>query len=229
MTSLLRAALSSTSALKSVRQSQGVSSLLRSFPRLLSTEAQNPSQSATFGSPSADSFLGNPSTGLIFGRLVGIDWHMTKTDALTLLEGGNLTVDDIKVAYDRNYIPTEMIIQFPSLQAFNAAIRSIRGKGRLYRLEETNRNHWDIVRPYDGKAILLLGIPRNAQMEHIERFLSGTQHDSSSIQFFNRQAFPESIRIALVRFPSQALAMNAFMSKNLGFCLNNKIWIQVLQ
>ena len=44
-----------------------------------------------------------------------------------------------------------------------------------------------------------------------------------------RGAFPDAIRMATVNFPSKNEAMNAFIKKNRGYCLNNQISVRVLQ
>lgn len=44
-----------------------------------------------------------------------------------------------------------------------------------------------------------------------------------------RQAFPDPVKMALVRFPTPSLAMNAYITKNKGFCLNSQILVRVLQ
>lgn len=44
-----------------------------------------------------------------------------------------------------------------------------------------------------------------------------------------RAGSPDPIKMALVRFSSQIEAMNAFIKKNRGFCLNNQILVRVLQ
>nr|POE59845.1 hypothetical protein CFP56_50031 [Quercus suber] len=70
---------------------------------------------------------------------------------------------------------------------------------------------------------LLQGFPRNALPEDVERFLTGCVYEASSIEMFMRGAFPDAIRMAIVNFPSKNEAMNAFIKKNRGICLNNQI------
>ncbi|MFZ8474659.1 hypothetical protein ACO1MO_13575, partial [Staphylococcus aureus] len=91
--------------------------------------------------------------------------YTTRRDVLNLLEGSNLTLDDLKVDYNRNYSPMGMMVQFPSRNAFDAALRTISRKGRLYRMDRINRAQWDPVPPFDGKAVLVQGIPRNALLD----------------------------------------------------------------
>ncbi|KAL3536338.1 hypothetical protein ACH5RR_004799 [Cinchona calisaya] len=209
--SIFRTATKSTRLIGLGHHHQGLPSLLRGSPRRFSTEAEQPSQDTN-----ADTFLQNPPTGLVYGKLFGTTKLTTKTDVLNLLDGCNLSADDVKVSYSRLYDATSMFLQFPSRQAYNTASRSITRKGR-FRLEVADRSQWDLIAPYDGKAILLQGIPRNALIDDVERFLSGCHYDASSIQMFSRQAFPYPIRMALVRFPSQALAMHAYITKNQGY------------
>ncbi|CDP06677.1 unnamed protein product [Coffea canephora] len=218
--SLFRTATKSSRLIRPVHQHQGLPSLLS--PRRFATETQQPSQDTT-----SDSFLRTPATGLVYGKLFGTTKHTTKTDVLNLLQGCNLSTDDVKVCYDHYYETMSMSIQFPTQLAYNAGIRSISRKGR-FRLDKADRSQWETLKPYDGKAILLQGIPRNALMEDVQRFLSGCQYDASSMQMFFRQAFPDAIRMALVHFPSQALAMHAFITKNQGFCLNSQIFVRIL-
>ncbi|KAK2984013.1 hypothetical protein RJ640_024227 [Escallonia rubra] len=173
-------------------------------------------------------FLSLLLSGLFYGRLLGINTYTTKSDVVNMLEGCNLSVGDIKVEYNRAYAPASMLVQFPSKSEYDAAIRTLGRKGRLFKVETADRAQWDSVVPFDGKAVLLQGIPRNALPDDVERFLSGCQYDSS-FQLFARQAFPEPIRMAVVRFPSSTLATHAFITKNRGFCLNNQISVRVLQ
>ncbi|KAK7859539.1 hypothetical protein CFP56_005929 [Quercus suber] len=77
--------------------------------------------------------------------------------------------------------------------------------------------------------MLLQGFPRNALPEDVERFLTGCVYEASSIEMFMRGAFPDAIRMAIVNFPSKNEAMNAFIKKNRGICLNNQISVRVLE
>ncbi|CAK9167310.1 unnamed protein product [Ilex paraguariensis] len=223
--SLLKTVIKSNHIVRIVHQNQGLASILRDSLRRFSTEAEEPGLGA-----SSDSFLEVPNTGLVYGRLTGIARNTTKSDIVNLLEGCNLTMDDVKVDYNRAYSPVAMMVQFPSRSAYDAAIRAIGRKGRLYKLERIpNRSQWDLIVPYDGKAILLQGIPRNALQDDVERFLYGCQYDATSIQMFVRPASSGPIKMALARFPSKTQAMHAFLTKNRGFCLNNQISMRVLQ
>ncbi|KAF2311968.1 hypothetical protein GH714_027634 [Hevea brasiliensis] len=165
---------------------------------------------------------------MVYGKLFGITRQTLRTDVINLLEGCNLTLDDIKVNYNRDFLPVGMMIQFPSRLAFDNAFKVIAKKGRLYRLENADRSQWDFLMPHDGKTLLLEGIPRNAQLEDVERFLSGCEYDPSSIQLTVRQGLPDPIRIARLRCSTRTEAMNAFITKNRGFCLNNQITVRVL-
>ncbi|KAH9735632.1 hypothetical protein KPL71_017804 [Citrus sinensis] len=174
---------------------------------------------------------GSSSTryGVVYGKLLGISRQTLKSDIINLLEGCNLTPDDLKVNYTRNYMPFAMMVQFPSFSAYDNAFRLIGRKGRLYRLERAEQSEWDIVMPYNGKTVLLQNVPRIAVAEDVERFLSGCEYEASSISFMLRQSLPDSIKWATVRFPSQTQAMDAFIRKNRGFCLNNQVSVRVLQ
>ncbi|KAG7960580.1 hypothetical protein I3843_10G131100 [Carya illinoinensis] len=221
---LFATALGSRLTVRTVRENHGNPLLLREFPRWFSTEAEQPPQDSA-----VDPFLQTPGTGLVYGRLIGVTRHTLKTDIVNLLEGCKLTLDDVKVDYNRSFSPVGMMVQFPSRNAFDQAIRVIGKKGRLYKLERADRSQWDLLIPYNGKAVLLQGIPRNALPEDVERFLTGCEYDASSIDIFLRAGFRDPIRMATVKFPSQTEAMNAFIKKNRSFCLNNQILLRVLQ
>jgi len=47
-------------------------------------------------------------SGLTYGRLVGVHRHALKTDIINLLEGCNLTLDDVKMEYTRGFNPISM-------------------------------------------------------------------------------------------------------------------------
>ncbi|KAF8396699.1 hypothetical protein HHK36_018326 [Tetracentron sinense] len=220
---LLGKVIRSNGILGNSKPNPSLSLLLRETQRHFSTETEQQQ------SPSLEPFLQPPSKGLIYGKLIGTAKTTMKTDIVTLLEGSNLTPQDIKVEYNRSFNPTGMIVQFPSRSAFDTAIRAIARKGQLYKLEKVDRSQWDILTSYDGKVVLLQGIPRNALPEDVERFLSGCDFNASSIQMFLRSAFPDPIRMALAHFSSQTQAMNAVLVKNRNFCLNNQISMRVLQ
>lgn len=168
---------------------------------------------------------------VFYGKLIGITKRTTKSDILALLEGCNLSADDIKFGHNRIFNPVNLLIQFPSQQAYEVANRAFNRKGRFYRLDRSDRSQWDYIIPYEGKAILLQGIPRNAQIDDIERFLSGCAYDPSSMQLFSRiiDSDSEPTRMVIVRFPSRAQATHAFLKKNREFCLNEQIMVRVLE
>ncbi|KAI8017419.1 putative sugar phosphate/phosphate translocator [Camellia lanceoleosa] len=80
------------------------------------------------------------TAGLVYGKLFGITKHTTKSDIISLLEGCNVNLDDMKVDYNRTYMPTGMMIQFPSQYAYDVAIREINRKARLYKLERADQS-----------------------------------------------------------------------------------------
>ncbi|KAJ7972479.1 Ribosomal S24E family protein [Quillaja saponaria] len=221
--SLLRAALRSKSSSFTPKPGHGLP-FLRESPRRFSTEAEQPSQDTT-----VDQIFRTTNTGLAYGRLQGINRYTLKTDIINTLEGCDLTLDDVKVDYSRLYAPLAMMIQFPSHSAYDYALKVIARKGRLYKLERADRGQWDFIAPYDGKTVLLQGIPRNAIPDDVERFLSGCDYDSSSLNLFLRAGFPDPVKVATIRFRSKTEAMNAFITKNRGFILNNQISLRVLQ
>ncbi|KAK8651205.1 hypothetical protein V6N13_140817 [Hibiscus sabdariffa] len=119
--------------------------------------------------------------GFAYGKPFGATKYTMKSDIISLLEECNLTPDDIKVSYNRNFFPVAMMLRFPSSAAFSNATRTIRRFDRLYRLNRVDASDWDIVTPYNGKTVVLQGLPRSAAFEDIERFLSGCDYDSSSV------------------------------------------------
>lgn len=47
-------------------------------------------------------------SGLVYGRLTGTTKYTLKTDIVNLLEGCNLSLEDVKVDYYRSYMPNGM-------------------------------------------------------------------------------------------------------------------------
>ncbi|XP_031395355.1 uncharacterized protein LOC116206696 [Punica granatum] len=202
---------------------RGLATFLREPRRRFSTESEQ-REDAT-----VDNFFETPDTGAAYRKLLGITKQTLKSDVINLLDECKLSLDDIRVNYDRSFAPIGMLVQFRSRHEIDRAFKLINRKGRLHKLERVDRSQWEFTTNYDGKTLLLQGLPRQAIPEDIERFLSGCQYDPSSIQLFYRQGFPDPIRMATVSFPSRAQAMNAFIAKNRGFCLNNQISVRVLQ
>ncbi|XP_051126753.1 uncharacterized protein LOC127248456 [Andrographis paniculata] len=169
-----------------------------------------------------------PKPGVVYGRLTNISKYTNKRDVLNLLESG-LRPENLKVEYNRSYFPTSMIVEFPSQSAYDDAVRTIGRKGRFLNMSRADKSQWDTITPHDGRAILLLGIPQNALIDDIERFLSGCQYDSTSTRLFVRPVDQGGVvRMAVVWCGSQAAAMHAYITKNRGFCLNNQISLQIL-
>ncbi|KAK6126123.1 hypothetical protein DH2020_040101 [Rehmannia glutinosa] len=220
MRQLSRAAMKWSRLIETAQPNRRLASTSFISPKLFSTEASEPT--------SDDQFLRTPTSGLVYGKLANITKHTTKSDIINLLEGCDLNPENLKVEYNRSYFPLSMMVEFPSRSAYDAALRTIGRKGRLYNISKVDKAEWDTNAPYDGKAILLYGIPRNALIDDVERFLSGCRYDSSSIEMFVRPTNQGLVRMALVRFPSQALAMHAYITKNRGFCLNDQITVHVL-
>ncbi|GAU27883.1 hypothetical protein TSUD_159770 [Trifolium subterraneum] len=131
-------------------------------------------------------------------------------------------MEDVKMEYTRSFNPLAI--------AYDNAIRVIGRKGRLYKLDRIDRSQWDTVIPYDGRTILIQGLPRNAQYADIEHIVSDYDHDSSSLNVFLRAGEGnEPVKMATVLFRSRTQAMNVFIAKNGTYCLNNRISIHVLQ
>ncbi|KNA16571.1 hypothetical protein SOVF_087620 [Spinacia oleracea] len=213
------------------RSIQTLSPFLRDSLRHFSTGTEHqvqpqPPQSSTQHAPS----LQPPSSGLVYGRLLGISSNTLKTDIINLFEGCKLTLDDIKVDYDRAYNPMAMLVQFSSMSHFGSAIRELTRKSRPFRLEKVvDHQKWDSVTPHNGRYVLFTGIPRNALLEDVERFLCGCNYEASSLDLFFTRTVDGPSRIAKVRFPSPIEAMNAVLKKNGSFCLNGRVAAQLIQ
>ncbi|XP_061348873.1 uncharacterized protein LOC133294233 [Gastrolobium bilobum] len=230
MNSVIRGALRSKSSVCALQRSHGLPIYLEQLGRCFSTEAEHPPQNST----APPQFFRTDNSGLTYARLTctpsGIRKYMLKTDIIHFLESCKLTLEDVKVDYNRSFFPVAMMLQFPSRNAYDKAIKEIVAKGRLYKLEMASRDQWDYVTPYDGKTILIQGIPRSAVFEDVERVLTGCEYDSSSVNIFLRPgAGTDAIKMATVRFPSRTQAMNAFITKNGTICQNSRILVQVLQ
>ncbi|XP_042472919.1 uncharacterized protein LOC122055514 [Zingiber officinale] len=191
--------------------------------RRLSTESQ------TAQDASDDPFLRTPEEGLIYAKVTGIGWNTLKTDVINFFDESNLSTDDIKVEYTKAYNPVGMLLQFSSQSAFDLALKQNSRKGRLFKIEKVDRSHWDLTISYDGKAVMLEGLPLNSTIEDIERFLSGCNFDPSRFQTSVRPGFPDPVKLAIVHFMSRIDATNAFCWKNRNFCQNNPVSVRVLQ
>ncbi|KAG8473012.1 hypothetical protein CXB51_034927 [Gossypium anomalum] len=226
---ILRNAIKLHVSVRTVKPTHVLPSFLREPPKRFSTEPDQ-QQQQPLPDASVNQFLDSASKGFVYGKLFGITKYTMKSDIISLLEGCNLTPDDIKVSYSRSLFPVAMMLRFPSPSAFSNAARTIRRFDRLYRLDRVDTSDWDIVMPYNGKTVVLQGLPRSAALEDVERFLSGCQYDSSSIQMvtFTRPGFTNLFRLTTVQFPSHIQAMNACISKNRKICLNNQISVRVL-
>ncbi|KAM0921867.1 hypothetical protein ACQ4PT_006566 [Festuca glaucescens] len=170
---------------------------------------------------------------LIYGRLYSptaggnrLGKNVLKTDIIHHLEKCELSLEDVKIDYNRGYYPMAALLKFPSKESFNKAARQT---GRMYRLERATREVWEHKPSLDGKAVLLQGVPRNAQADDIERFLSGTNYEPPPFESFIRPGIPEPVRVVLVRFHTKTDATNAFIAKNRSFCLNNPVSMRVIQ
>ncbi|XP_022743421.1 uncharacterized protein LOC111294395 isoform X1 [Durio zibethinus] len=225
---LLRNAIKSHVSVRTIRPIHALPSFLRESPKRFSTETDQPQPPQP--DASVDQFLEAANRGFVYARLSGTSKYTMKSDIISLFEGCNLTADDIKVSYSRSLLPVAVMLRFSSPGVFSNATRTIRRFDRLYRLERVNASDWDIVRPYNGKTVVLQGLPRSVNLEDIERFLSGCDYDSSSIQTatFTRPGSTNLVRLTTVQFPSQIQAMNACISKNRNLCLNNQISMRVL-
>ncbi|CAA0400261.1 unnamed protein product [Arabidopsis thaliana] len=227
--SIIRSAIRSSLCLRKLDPEISRSSLpfLQEWRKCLSTATEQRPPASPLPPPPG----GSPGEGRFYGKFSGFSKHALKTDIMNVLEGCSLTSDDLKFNYPRggNLTPAAVFVQFPSLSAYDKALRNIAKKGKLYRLEKAARAQWDPIVPYEGKVVALHGIPVNAITDDIDRFLSGCLYYPGSIQFLTVQGLGTSKRVALVRFTSQTQAMNAYITKNRNFLLNQRITLQVLQ
>ncbi|XP_062215992.1 uncharacterized protein LOC133916367 [Phragmites australis] len=235
MSRLGAAALRRGVAAYTVPSASRLAAFVLASPRLFSADASGEAAAAAAADSQDDSFLKASREGLAYGRFYSViaggnrlGKDMLKTDIIHYLDRCELSLDDVKVDYNRGYYPVGALLRFPSKASFTTAIRQT-NQGRLYRLEEISRDQWDLNQSFDGKALLLQGVPRNALPEDIERFLCGTNFEPPPFESFLRPGVPEPIRMVLVKFGTKTDAMNAFITKNRGFCLNNPVSVRVLQ
>ncbi|WVZ56508.1 hypothetical protein U9M48_007025 [Paspalum notatum var. saurae] len=222
--------------------------------QLFSAAASSEAATSAAGSQDDDSFLKASREGVIlvllhfplpvrvfpvaclaYGRFYSatiggsrLEKNMLKTDIIHHLDRCGLSLDDVKIDYNRGYTPLGALLRFPSKAAFTTAIRQT-NQNRLYRIDEISRDVWDLKESFDGKAVLLQGVPRNALLDDIERFLCGTNFESPPLENFLRPGVPEPIRMVVVKFHTKTDAMNAVITKNRSFCLNNQVSMRVLQ
>ncbi|KAF5175446.1 Ribosomal protein s24e family protein [Thalictrum thalictroides] len=173
-----------------------------------------------------DSILKSSETGLVYAKLAGFGNHTLKTDIINALEGCNLSPQDMKVEYNPYFQPVSMVVRFSNRSAFDNASKIVRRK-QLYKWKQVDHDMWGIP-SYEGKTVLLQGLPRFASIEDIERFLSGCDFNHSNLDIFLRQGNPDPVKFALVQFPSKIQAMNAVLLKNKSFCQNDQISMRVL-
>ncbi|CAH9091747.1 unnamed protein product [Cuscuta europaea] len=239
MISLLRVSARSSRPIQAILRNQQFSLPRFNISGLFTTEAQTPPP-APPQQPQRGNFPPRPipnfePNGKVYGRINLLGRYTTKTDIITMMGDSNLTPEDIKIDYLPNFSGNAAVIQFPSQADYSAAVRAVTPKTtRQGGLSKVERTQWENLKSHDGKSIVLQGIPRNAVIDDVERFLTGCQYDAS-IEMFSRLLQPrsqnqnqEAVRMAVVHFPSQVLASHAFITKNRGFCLNNQIDIRIL-
>ncbi|KAL6907666.1 hypothetical protein ACP4OV_002705 [Aristida adscensionis] len=189
--------------------------------RLFSADASGEAAAGAGAADSQeDSFLKASREGLAYGRFYSViaggnrlGKDMLKTDIIHQLDRSGLTLDDVKIDYNRGYNPmgagnsssknswswgtlaagyselqkfmelTLGLLRFPSKASFTTAARQTT-QSRLYRLEEISRDEWDLKQSFNEKAVLLQGVPRNALPEDIERFLCGTNFEPPPFESF---------------------------------------------
>nr|ACG37801.1 hypothetical protein [Zea mays] len=202
--------------------------------RLFSADASGEA-AATAAESQDDSFFKASREGLAYGRFYSVigggsrlEKNILKTDIIHHLDRCGLSLDDVKIEYNKGYAPLAALLRFSSKAMFTTAIRQA-NQNRLHRIDEISRETWDLKKSFDGKAVLLQGVPRNALADDIERFLCGTNFEPPPFETFLRAGVPEPIRMMLVKFHTKTDAMNAFITKNRSFCLNSQVSMRVLQ
>lgn len=201
--------------------------------RRFSTEGEGVADGAPIAGNSENSDSGSvieeilkmPRDGLCYGKLFGFQRNTLKSDLITMLEGCTLTPDDVKFIYNRFFTPTSVLVRFPSQKAYDIGLREVKN-GRVYRLEKADPSEWDFTKFYNGKYVLLQGVPARSSLDDIDRFLQGFDFDASSVEIIIRQSLPG--KMAVVRFPSQIEAMNAMIRKNRAFIDNFRVNVRVL-
>ncbi|KAK3151261.1 hypothetical protein QOZ80_3AG0243710 [Eleusine coracana subsp. coracana] len=217
--------------------SSRLSSFAPAYPRLFSADASGEASAAASAAADSqeDSFLKASDEGIAYGRFYSVipggnnlGKDMLKTDIIHVLDKCDLSLEDVKIDYNRGYYPMGALLRFPSKASFTTAVRQIR-QNSLYRLDVISRDQWDLKQSFGGKALLLQGVPRNAVPEDIERFLCGVNFEPPPFESFLRPGVPEPIRVVLVKCPTKTDAMNAVVTKNRSFCLNSPVSVRVLQ
>ncbi|KAL9251548.1 hypothetical protein AKJ16_DCAP13895 [Drosera capensis] len=200
--------------------------------RRFSTEAEGVAAGAPIegnsensGSGSVIELLKMPRDGLRYGKLFGFQRNTLKSDLITMLEGCTLTPDDVKFVYNRFFTPTSALVRFPSQKVYDIGLREVKN-GRVYRLEKADPSEWDFTKFYNGKYVLLQGVPARSSLDDIDRFLQGFDFDASSVEIIIRQSLAG--KMAVIRFPSQIEAMNATIRKNRAFIDNFQVNVRVL-
>ncbi|KAI3965033.1 hypothetical protein MKX01_013964 [Papaver californicum] len=194
-----------------------------------STQSEQQEQQRFNQDRAVDAILRQPHReGSVYAKLFGVGKFTTKNDVMSLLESCNLSSEDIKVQYNPMFLPVSMVLQLPSHSAYDNAVREIIRKGRLYKIEKVEPGQWGFD-SYDGRAVLIQGVPRFASSEDIERMLSGCDFNASSLRFIWRQGFSGPVRFAVVQFPSKLDAIKAVLEKNRSFCMSTQISMRVLQ
>ena len=195
--------------------------------RLFSTDASG----AVAGSQDDSSSGEGHTYGRFYTNISGVGRlgkNMLKTDIIHYLDQCELSLDDVKIDYNKGFYPMGALLKFPSVESFEKAVRQTI-QGRMYRLERVSPDEWEHKISLNGKAVLLQGVPRNAQVDDIERFLCGTNYEAPPFENSIRAGVPEPVRMVLVKFGSRTDATNAFIAKNKGFCLNNPVTMRVIQ
>ncbi|CAM8968758.1 unnamed protein product [Rhodiola kirilowii] len=199
-----------------------VNSLLRNSPRLLSTETDG-TQVPNF---SPDSLTQSP--GVTYGILIGTIKNTLRSDVVNLLEGCDLSLEDVKTVYGQTFMPISILVKFHSPSAYEKAVKFIT-KNRLYRLDRAEPSQWFKTRDYGAKTLLLEGLPRMASRDDVERFLSDWDYVPYNTLMITRPGVAEPIKTAVVPVSSPIQAMNMFLAKNRSYMGNNQVLVRVLQ
>uniref|UniRef100_A0A0E0CYY4 cyanoalanine nitrilase n=1 Tax=Oryza meridionalis TaxID=40149 RepID=A0A0E0CYY4_9ORYZ len=162
MSRLAAAALRRAAAASGIPSSSSRSAALAPFaPRLFSTEASGETAAAGAAAQGSqdEPFFKPSDEGVAYGRFYSVipggsrlPKSMLKTDIIHHLDKSELSLDDVKIDYNRGYYPVGALLRFSSVPLFNTAVRQTR-EGRQYRLEMISHEEFDLKKSYDGKAL----------------------------------------------------------------------------
>ncbi|CAM8959518.1 unnamed protein product [Rhodiola kirilowii] len=160
--------------------------------------------------------------------LIGTIKNTLRSDVVNLLEGCDLSLEDVRTVYGQTFMPISILVKFHSPSAYEKAVKLIT-KNRLYRLDRADPSQWFKAKDYGAKTLLLEGLPRMASRDEVERFLSDWDYVPYNTLMITRPGVAEPIKTAVVPVSSPIQAMNMFLAKNRSYMGNNQVLVRVLQ